>query len=173
MPRPRAAASPGRPADARLPAHLRLTGPDLVTERAAFRLVLEQRNGHLNDHARASRYASMITAAGSEAGPGGVGPCAAIRAGSADSGGRGQSQHRMGLGYGGPDTGSGLAICLAEQPVRLSGEFLGAAVMPRSGHCSTYLVALAQRVIPHTFLLIFPAVSCPPRRRGQEPGRRT
>jgi len=55
---------PGRPADARLPAHLRLTGPQLMTERAAFRLILEQRNGHLNDHARASRYASMITAAG-------------------------------------------------------------------------------------------------------------
>lgn len=29
---------PGRPADARLPAHLRLTRPELVTERAAFRL---------------------------------------------------------------------------------------------------------------------------------------
>ena len=55
----------------------------------------------------------MITAAGSEPGPGGVGPCAAIRAGSADSGGRGQSQHRMGLGYGGPGTRSGLAISLA------------------------------------------------------------
>jgi hypothetical protein len=39
--------------------------------------------------------------------------------------------------------------------VRLSGEFLGAAVVLRSGHCcSTYLVALAQRVIPHTVLVI-------------------
>jgi hypothetical protein len=76
----------------------------------------------------------MITAAGSEPSPGGVGPGAAIRAGSADSGGRGQSQHRMGLGYGGPGTRSGLAISLAEQPVRLSGEFLGAAVVLRSGH---------------------------------------
>ena len=67
----------------------------------------------------------MITAAGSEPDPGGVGPCAAIRAGFADSGGRGQSQHRMGLGYGGgPGTRSGLAISLAEQPVRLSGAFL-------------------------------------------------
>lgn len=99
----------------------------------------------------------MITAAGSEPGPGGVSPCAAIRARSADSGGRGQSQHRMGLGYGGPGTRSGLAISLAEQRVRLSGAFPGAAVMLRSGHCcSTYLVAPAQRVIPHTFLLTFP-----------------
>lgn len=63
----------------------------------------------------------------------------------------------MGLGYGGPGTRSGLAISLAEQPVRLNGAFPGAAVMLRSGHCcSTYLVALAQRVIPHTFLLTFP-----------------
>jgi hypothetical protein len=69
----------------------------------------------------------MITAAGSEAGPGGIGPGAAIRAGCADSGGRGQGQHRMGLGYGGPGTRCGLAVSLAEQPVRLSGEFLGAA----------------------------------------------
>ena len=100
----------------------------------------------------------MITAAGSEPGPGGVSPDAANRAGSADRGGRGQSQHRMGLGHGGPGARSGLAISLAEQPVRLSGEFPGAAVMLRSGHgCSTYLVALAQRVIPHTVLLTFPA----------------
>ena len=35
----------------------------------------------------------MITAAGSEPGSGGVSPGAAIRAGSADRGGRGQSQH--------------------------------------------------------------------------------
>ena len=83
----------------------------------------------------------MITAAGSEPGPGGVGPGAAIRAGSADSRGRGQSQHRMGLGYGGPGTRSGPAFSLAGQPVRLSGEFPGAAVMLRSGHCCTYLVA--------------------------------
>ena len=100
----------------------------------------------------------MITAAGSEPGPGGVGPGAAIRAECADSGGRGQSQQRMGLRYGGPFTRSRLAISLAEQPVRLSGEFLGAAGVLRSGHCcSTYLVALAQRVIPHTVLMIFPA----------------
>jgi len=45
----------------------------------------------------------MITAAGSEPGPGGVGPGAAIRAGCADSGGRGHGEHRMGLGYGGPE----------------------------------------------------------------------
>ncbi len=54
---------PGRRADARRPAHLRLARPQRVTERAALRLVLEQRNGHLNDHARTSRNASMITAA--------------------------------------------------------------------------------------------------------------
>ena len=67
----------------------------------------------------------MMTAAGSEPDPGGVGPGAAIRTGCADRGGRGQSQHRMGLGYGGPGARSGLAICLAERPVRLSGEFPG------------------------------------------------
>ena len=69
----------------------------------------------------------MITAAGSEPGPGGVGPGAAIRAGCADRGGRGQGQHRIGLGHGGPGARGGLAVSLAEQPVRLSGEFLGAA----------------------------------------------
>ena len=37
---------PGRLADARRPAHLRFAGPQLMTERAAFRLVLEQRSGH-------------------------------------------------------------------------------------------------------------------------------
>jgi hypothetical protein len=56
---------PGWLADARRPAHLRLAGPQLVSEWAALRLVLEQRNGHLNDHARTSRNASMITLAGS------------------------------------------------------------------------------------------------------------
>ena len=38
---------PGRCADAGLPAHLRLAGPQLVTERAVLRLVLEQRSRHL------------------------------------------------------------------------------------------------------------------------------
>jgi hypothetical protein len=51
----------GRFTQARLPAHLRLAGPQLVTERAALRLVLEHRDGHLNDHALTSSYASMIT----------------------------------------------------------------------------------------------------------------
>ena len=38
----------------------------------------------------------------------------------------------------------------------------GAAVMLRPGHrYSTYLVALAQRVIPHTFLLTFPDAFMP------------
>jgi hypothetical protein len=46
---------PGRLADTRRPAHLRRTWPQLVTERALLRLVLEQRNKHLNDHARTSR----------------------------------------------------------------------------------------------------------------------
>jgi hypothetical protein len=147
---------PGWPADTRLPAHLRLTGPELVTERAVFRLVLEQRNRHLNDHAGTSRYASMITAAGSEAGPGGVGPCAAIHAGFADSGGRSQSQHRMGPGYGGPGTRSDLAISLAEQPCA------SAASSPARRSCSGPVIAASrisspcQRVIPHAFLLTFP-----------------
>ena len=70
----------------------------------------------------------MITVAGSEPGPGGISPGAAIRTGCADRSGGGQSQHRMGLGYGGPGTRSGLAFSLAKQPVRLSGEVLGAAV---------------------------------------------
>ena len=76
----------------------------------------------------------MIAAAGSEPGPGGVGPGAVIRAGCADRGGGGESKHRMGLGHGGPNARSGLAVFLAEQPVRLSGKFLGAQVMPWSGH---------------------------------------
>ena len=76
----------------------------------------------------------MITAAGSEPGPGGVGPGAVIRTGCADRGGGGQGEHRMGLGNGGPDARSGLAVSLAEQPVRLSGKFLSPAVMLWSGH---------------------------------------
>jgi hypothetical protein len=80
---------PGRFADARRPAHLSFARPQLVTERAAFWLVLEQRNGHLNDHARASHNASMITAAWSEPGPGGVGPGPMVRTGCADRGGGG------------------------------------------------------------------------------------
>ena len=51
---------PGRLAQARRPAHLRPAGPQLVTERTGLRLVLEQRNGHLNDHAPASCHRSMI-----------------------------------------------------------------------------------------------------------------
>ena len=86
----------------------------------------------------------MITAAGSEPGPGGVGPGASICTGCADSGGGGQGEHRMGLGHGGPGTRDGLAVSLAEQPVRLSGKLLSPAVMLWSGHCcSTRLVVLA------------------------------
>ena len=152
---------PGRRADARRPAHLRLARPQRVTERAVFRLVLEQRNGHLNDHARTSRDASMITAAGSEPGPGRVGPGAVIRAGCADRGGGGQSQHRMGLGHGGPGTRRGLAVSLAGQPVRLSGKFPGAAVMPWSAHrCPTCLVVLTLEVIPRKLLATSPTVAC-------------
>jgi hypothetical protein len=89
---------PGRRADARGPAHLRHARPQLVSERAALWLVLEQRNGHPNDHAQTSSNASMITAARSEPGPGGVSPGAVIHTGCADRGGGGQSEHRMGLG---------------------------------------------------------------------------
>jgi hypothetical protein len=142
-----AAAAPGRLAgrlaDAWRPAHLRLAGPQLVTERAAFRLVLEQRNGHLNDHAVTSGYASMIAAAGTEPGPGGVGPGTVIRTGGADRGGGGESKHRMGLGNSGPGTRSGLAVCLAEQPVRLGGKFLRPAVILwHARRCSTCLLSV-------------------------------
>jgi len=37
---------PGGCADARFPAHPRLAWPQLMTERAALRFVLEQRSGH-------------------------------------------------------------------------------------------------------------------------------
>ena len=63
----------------------------------------------------------------SEPGPGGAGPSAVIRAGCAGRGGGGQGKHRMGLGNGGPDARSGLAVFLAGQPVRLSGKCLGTA----------------------------------------------
>jgi len=51
---------PGRLAEARRPAHLCLAGPQLVTERTGFGLVLEQRSGHLNDHGLTSCHESMI-----------------------------------------------------------------------------------------------------------------
>ena len=45
----------------------------------------------------------------------------------------------------------GLAVSLAEQPVRLGGQFPGAAVVLWSAHrCSTYLVVLALGLIPRT-----------------------
>lgn len=50
---------PGRLAEARGPAHLRPAGPQLVTERTGFRLVLEQRDGHLNDHCLTGCHESM------------------------------------------------------------------------------------------------------------------
>jgi hypothetical protein len=125
---------PGRCADARLPAHLRPARPQLMTERAAFWLVLEQRNGHLNDHARTGRYASMITVAGSEPVPA-ASAQAVIRTGCADRSGGSKSKDRMGLGSGGPGTRSGLAVSLAKELMRLSGKFLGTAVVLRSSHC--------------------------------------
>ena len=51
---------PGRLAEARCPAHLRLAGPQLVTERTKFGLIFEQRNGHLNDHSLTGCHESMI-----------------------------------------------------------------------------------------------------------------
>jgi hypothetical protein len=61
---------PGRCADARFPAHLRLARPQLMTERTAFRLILEQGSGHLNDHARARCPQSMIICGAQKLSPG-------------------------------------------------------------------------------------------------------
>jgi hypothetical protein len=52
---------PGRLAGGRRPARLRLAWPQLMAERAQFRLVFEQGGGHLDDHARTSCHESMIT----------------------------------------------------------------------------------------------------------------
>jgi hypothetical protein len=52
---------PGRLAEARCPAHLCLSGPQLVAERTGVRFVLEQRNGHLNDHGLTGCHESMTT----------------------------------------------------------------------------------------------------------------
>jgi len=65
---------PGRLADARRPAYLRLAWPQMMTKWAALWLVLEQRNAHLDDHAVNSSYESIISAAGSGPGPGGGRP---------------------------------------------------------------------------------------------------
>jgi hypothetical protein len=51
----------GRITQARFPAHLRVAGPKSMTERAVLGLVLEHRDGHLNDHALTSSDASTIT----------------------------------------------------------------------------------------------------------------
>jgi hypothetical protein len=96
----------------------------------------------------------MITAAGSEPGPAAsaqtrlsapdaptaVAAVAAVAAARANT---------AGVWATAAKPRSGLAVSLAEQPVRFSGEFLAAAVMLGSGHCSMYPVAPAQRVIPH------------------------
>ena len=62
--------------------------------------------------------------AGFEPGPGNIGPCAAIEARCAYRGPGGKGEHGMGLGNGGPHAGSGLAVSLAEQLMRLRGKFL-------------------------------------------------
>jgi len=80
----------------------------------------------------------------------------------------------MGLGNGGPDTRSGLAVALAEQPARLSGQFLSAAVMLWSAHRhSTCLVVLAPAVIPRTPPGELPSSGTPATATGQKPHRRT
>ena len=67
----------------------------------------------------------------------------------------------MGLGNSGLDTGSGLAVSLAEQPVRLGGKFLRPEVMLWSGHrCSTRLIVLALGVIPPTLPRDLPYGAC-------------
>ena len=43
-------------ADAGFPPYLRHAGPQLVTERAALRLVIEHGYGHEDDHARTGRF---------------------------------------------------------------------------------------------------------------------
>ena len=159
---------PGRCADAWLPAHLRLAGPQLVTERAVFRPVLEQRNGHLNDHAGTSCYASMITVTGSEAGPGGVDPGAGICTGCADSGGRGPEQAPHGSGPGRrrrrpwPSHLPGRAACVPQRQAPRHGG--NAQVRSLLLHVSRRLGSGSDTTRSP---LIFPTVPCPPRRRGQ------
>ena len=58
MPRPRSAASRGCRADAGFPPYLRYAGPQLVTERAALRLVIEHGYGHEDYHVRTSDFQS-------------------------------------------------------------------------------------------------------------------
>ena len=77
----------------------------------------------------------MITAAGSEPGPGGVGPGAVIRAGCADGGGGGQSKHRMGLGNSAPCARSG----------RLCAELLDRRLATRHGNLALYSMLEALR----------------------------
>jgi len=71
---------------------------------------------------------------GLEPGPGDVGPGAAVGSRCANRGGGGEGEHRMGLGNRSPHAGRGLAVALAEQLVRLGGEFLGAAEVLWSGY---------------------------------------
>ena len=62
-----------------------------------------------------------------------------------------RASNDMGLGHGGLDARSGLAISLAEQPVRLRGKFLSPAVVLWSCHGnSTGLVTRSESDITHT-----------------------
>ena len=164
---------PGRLADARRPAHLRLAGPQLVTERAAHWLVLEQGNGHLNDHARTSRYASIITAARMRTAPRRRRPRRGYphrmrrpqwqRPGQAPHG-SGRRQPRRPQW---PGRLPGLAACAPQRQVPQPGgnalvrSLLLHSSRPGSGSDTTHAPGE------------FPYGSCPPRRRGQEPGQRT
>ena len=56
MPRPRSLASRAAVQMQGLPPDLRHTGPQLVTERAALRLVIEHGYGHQDDHARSGEF---------------------------------------------------------------------------------------------------------------------
>ena len=69
-----------------------------------------------------------------EPGSGNVGPGTAVEVGCGDRGGGGKGEQCMGLGKSSPDAGSGLAVFLAEQFVRLRGKFFSAAEVLRSGH---------------------------------------
>jgi hypothetical protein len=164
---------PGRLADARRPADLRLARPQMMTERAALRPVFEQRNGHLNDHTRTSRYASMIT----------VGR---IRIRSRRRRPRRGCPRRMcrprwRRREQAPHGSGRLRPKHPQWPSRLPGRAAGAPrrQVPQPGgnalvrslmlHLSRPGSGSDTRTLPVTS----PTVPCPPLRRGQEPGRRT
>ena len=163
MPRPRPAASRAGSADARRPAHLRLTGPQLVSERAALWLVIEQRNGHLNDHARTGRYASIISRGRIRTRSRRRRPRRGDPRRMRRPRWRRQEQAPHGAGQRRPRRSQWPGRLLAAQPVRLGGKFLGAAVMLWSGsRGSTCLVACALGVMPRTLSVTPPTTACPP-----------